>query len=182
MQDRETHTWQDNNGQPGGLTALCTLAILNSGVPATDERVRPALDYLCAGGKPTMVYSSSLTIMALAAAYPTAKPEKRTLYAARIKEHALWLQAVQISDGERKGGWRYSRESGQGDNSNSQFALLGLHEAERILTEAAAHPLVKAALETFPGAAIEAVRDLGPAEARPEGPDGERDEVSGEEP
>jgi hypothetical protein len=134
-QERDTGVWQDHHGQPGGLTALCTLAILNSGVPASDDRVRPALDYLCARGKPTMVYASSLTIMALSAAYPTAKPEKRTLFAARIKEHALWLQAVQIADGERKGGWRYSRESGQGDNSNSQFALLALHEAERILPD-----------------------------------------------
>jgi hypothetical protein len=134
-QDKETRVWQDHHGQPGGLTALCTLAILNSGVPATDERVRPALDYLCARGKPTMVYASSLTIMALSAAYPTAKAEKRALFATKIREHALWLQAVQISDGERKGGWRYSRESGQGDNSNSQFALLGLHEAERTLPD-----------------------------------------------
>ena len=63
MQDKESRVWQDHHGQPGGLTALCTLAILNSGVPASDERVRPALDYLCARGKPTMVYASSLTIM-----------------------------------------------------------------------------------------------------------------------
>ena len=134
-QDKETQAWRDFPGYPGGLTALCTLAILNSGVPATDERVRPALDYICSRGKPTMVYASSLTIMALAAAYPTAKPEKRALFAAKVKEHALWLQAVQITDGERKGGWRYSRESGQGDNSNSQFALLALHEAERLLPD-----------------------------------------------
>src|SRR4051812_48862223 len=84
-QDKSTHAWQDNHGQPGGLTGLCALAILNSGVPATDERVRPALDYLCARGKPTMVYASSLTIMALSAAYPTAKADKRAIYAARIK-------------------------------------------------------------------------------------------------
>jgi hypothetical protein len=134
-QDKATHAWQDHHGMPGGLTALCTLAILNSGVGATDERVMPALDYLCARGKPTMVYSSSLTIMTLAAAFPTAKPEKRAIFAARIKEHALWLQAVQISDGEKKGGWRYSKESGSGDNSNSQFALLALHEAERTLPD-----------------------------------------------
>jgi DNA polymerase-3 subunit gamma/tau len=75
--------------------------------------------------------------------------------------------------------WVVSVSREEGAQTLSQAAA---HEAERILTEAAAHPLVKAALETFPGAAIEAVRDLGPAEARPEGTDGERDEVSGEEP
>ncbi len=134
-QDKATHVWQDHHGQPGGLTALCAMALLNCGVPATDERVAPALDYLCSRGKPSMVYASSLTVMALAAAYPTAKPEQRALFAARVKEHALWLEAVQIQDGDRKGGWRYSRESGQGDNSNSQFALLALHEAERLLPD-----------------------------------------------
>jgi hypothetical protein len=134
-QDKATHAWQDHHGQPGGLTALCTLAILNSGVPATDERIRATLDHLCARGKPTMVYASSLTIMALAAAYPTAKAEKRAIFARHIKEHALWLEAVQIADGEKRGGWRYSKGSGGGDNSNSQFALLALHEAERVVPD-----------------------------------------------
>jgi len=133
--DKEKYSWPDHPGYPGGLTALCALAILNSGVPASDERIRPTLDHLCAIGKPSMVYSSSLIVMALSAAYPTAKAEKRAIYAARIKEHALWLQAVQISDGEKKGGWRYSKGSGGGDNSNSQFALLALHEAERTLPD-----------------------------------------------
>jgi DNA polymerase-3 subunit gamma/tau len=75
--------------------------------------------------------------------------------------------------------WVVSVSREEGAQTLSQAAA---REAERILTEAAAHPLVKAALETFPGAAIEAVRDLGPAEARPEGAEVERDEVSGEEP
>ena len=65
----------------------------------------------------------------------------------------------------------------QGTQTLSQAAA---REAERILSEAAAHPLVKAALETYPGAAIEAVRDLGPAPARPEA-DGEREETNGED-
>jgi hypothetical protein len=133
--DKSSGAWADHHGQPGGLTALCALAILNSGVPATDERVRPALDHLCNRGKPSMVYASSLTIMALAAAHPTAPAEKRALYASRIKEHALWLEAVQIKDGDRKGAWRYSRDAGQGDNSNSQFALLALYEAERTIPD-----------------------------------------------
>jgi DNA polymerase-3 subunit gamma/tau len=75
--------------------------------------------------------------------------------------------------------WVVSVSREEGAQTLSQAAA---REAERILSEAAAHPLVKAALETFPGAAIEAVRDLGSAEPRPEGTDGERDEVSGEEP
>lgn len=134
-QNKETHAWADHHGQPGGLTALCCLAILNAGIPAKDERVKPTLDYLCNVGKPTMVYASSLTVMALCAAYPTATADRSPIYASKIREHAMWLEAVQIKDGERKGGWRYGREAGQGDNSNSQFALLALHEAERTLPE-----------------------------------------------
>jgi hypothetical protein len=134
-QDKATRTWPDIHGQPGGLTSLCCLAILNSGVPATDERLRPTLDVLSKQGKPTMVYAASLHVMALCAAYPTAPPERRAAFAARIKENALWLEAVQIKEGEMKGGWRYSRETGQGDNSNAQFALLALHEAEKTLPD-----------------------------------------------
>jgi DNA polymerase-3 subunit gamma/tau len=74
--------------------------------------------------------------------------------------------------------WVVSVSREEGAQTLSQAAA---REAERILSEAAAHPLVKAALETFPGAAIEAVRDLGPAMARPEASEGERDELSGED-
>ena len=74
--------------------------------------------------------------------------------------------------------WVVSVSREEGAQTLSQAAA---REAERILSEAAAHPLVKAALETFPGAAIEAVRDLGPAMARPEAGEGERDELSGED-
>jgi DNA polymerase-3 subunit gamma/tau len=73
--------------------------------------------------------------------------------------------------------WVVSVSREEGAQTLSQEAA---REAERILSEAAAHPLVKAALETFPGAAIEAVRDLGPAPARPEA-DGEREETNGED-
>jgi Domain of unknown function (DUF4159) len=133
-QDKTTHTWQDIHGQPGGLTSLCCLAMLNAGVPASDGRVKPALESLVKQGKPSMVYASSLAVMALSAAYPTAG-ERKSAYAAKIKEHALWLEAVQIKEGDRKGGWRYSRETGQGDNSNAQFALLALHDAEKTLPD-----------------------------------------------
>jgi DNA polymerase III subunit gamma/tau len=76
--------------------------------------------------------------------------------------------------------WVVSVSREEGAQTLSQAAA---REAERVLSEAAAHPLVKAALETFPGAAIEAVRDLGPADGRAfgEGGEGERDDMGGEE-
>jgi DNA polymerase-3 subunit gamma/tau len=76
--------------------------------------------------------------------------------------------------------WVVSVSREEGAQTLSQAAA---RAAERVLSEAAAHPLVKAALETFPGAAIEAVRDLGAAEGAStgEGADGARDDMGGEE-
>ena len=53
----------------------------------------------------------------------------------QIEQNAEWLQKNQITDGPRRGAWSYAdRESaleGNGDNSNAQFALLALYEAQR---------------------------------------------------
>jgi len=77
--------------------------------------------------------------------------------------------------------WVVSVSREEGAQTLSQAAA---REAERVLSEAASHPLVKAALETFPGAAIEAVRDLGPTAGRPAGDaiEGEYDDMSGDDP
>jgi DNA polymerase-3 subunit gamma/tau len=74
--------------------------------------------------------------------------------------------------------WVVSVSREEGAETLGQAAA---REAERIMSEAAAHPLVRAALDTFPGAAIEAVRDLGPPAGRPELTEGEREEMSGED-
>src|SRR5687768_13747646 len=37
--------WDEYQLQPGGVTALCTLALLNAGVEPTDERIQRALKY-----------------------------------------------------------------------------------------------------------------------------------------
>ena len=49
-------------------------------------------------------------------------------------ENAAWLQDNQITTGPRHGAWSYP--GGNGDNSNSQFALLALYEAQRVFTAA----------------------------------------------
>src|SRR6476620_8619627 len=36
-----------------------------------------------------------------------------------------------MRDGTNKGGWTYKGPGGSADNSNTQFAMLALHEAER---------------------------------------------------
>ena len=117
--------WPEYEGEPGGLTALCTLALLNSGRTKGDPTVAKALAYLERKSNPGRTYSASLMIMAFAQADPKA-------YKLSITRLANWLEAHQIRDNDTKGGWTYSERGGRADNSNSQFALLGLHEAERV--------------------------------------------------
>lgn len=114
-------SWPDHGGYAGGVSSLATLALLNSGVPATDESLVKALSYL-KQIKPDKTYSVSLQLMALAAA----DPKK---YLPQIASRADWLEKNQIAGGPNAGAWSYPGTGG--DNSNTQFALLGLHEAER---------------------------------------------------
>lgn len=114
--------WPDPVGYPGGITAICTLALLNSGVPPDDEHVQNALNYL-RKIKPTMTYSAALQTMVFCAAEPNTN-------LALIKRNAQWLEDNQKRAGQYMGAWGYPQA--EGDNSNSQFALLALHEAERV--------------------------------------------------
>ena len=84
-----------------------------------------------------MVYTTSLQTMVFCAA----DPQGNDLL---IRRNALWLQQSQITDPAHpnQGAWAYTsvNESGvsgeaEGDRSNSQFALLALHEAERVGVE-----------------------------------------------
>lgn len=118
-------SWSDHPGYPGGLTALCTLAMLNAGTPVADPGIQRSLAYLRSLGKPRMVYSTSLITMVLS----VAEPEKD---ASIIRENVNWLEKIQIKTGPYTGSWSYSERNTSGDNSNSQFALLALHEAERV--------------------------------------------------
>lgn len=116
-------SWPDHAGQVGGVTALCTLALLNAGVPVDDPSIQRALKHL-RGIKPEMVYSASLQTMVFATAEPKADLIK-------IRERVKFLQDCQIQGGDRAGAWSYPATGG-GDNSNTQFALLALHDAERV--------------------------------------------------
>jgi hypothetical protein len=126
-QQRPDGAWSEYESEPGGATALVTLALLNSGRTAQSESVKKALAYLERQPEPTHTYNTSLIIMA----FVQADAKK---YAGIVKRLALALAARQIRGDDRsKGGWNYGG-LGTGtpaDNSNTQFAMLGLHEAER---------------------------------------------------
>ncbi len=114
--------WGDTAYYPGGVSALCTLALLEAGVPTDDPLVQRALNNLRSVDTPK-VYVQSLQLMVFCrAGQVTDRP--------RIRGKVRWLESVQVTEGRGRGGWGYPGET-RADPSNSQFALLGLHEAEK---------------------------------------------------
>lgn len=113
--------WPDYNDvrYPYGVTSLVTLALLNAGLPPEHPKVAKALNNID-GQALGAVYTVSLQTMA----FCTANPNK---YAPQIERNAQWL----IDEQKENGGWGYGGDPGYTDPSNSQFALLALHEAQR---------------------------------------------------
>lgn len=107
-----------------GATGLVLLALANAGLDAEHPAVRRGLAWLRTQ-LPDQTYHVALQTMALAMLSPEAD-------AAILARNVQWLEAAQVPAGPGAGSWSY-RESrgGTGDNSNTQFALLALHEAAR---------------------------------------------------
>src|SRR5690242_20423856 len=121
-------------GQPG-TTALATLALLTAGEKADSPAVSLGLNQLrqTEANALNNTYAVALQAMAFAAA----DPKK---YELDIAQCVSWLERTQIRPGAfpgrgfrraisaGTGSWSYSLNQGPvGDNSNSQYALLGLH-------------------------------------------------------
>ena len=115
-------TWDDMGNYPGGVTSLCTLALLNSGVDAGDPVIQRALGYL-RSNQFNKTYSVALHTMVLC----TAEPKRDRLL---IEKNVAWLEKQQIKEGAGSGAWSYPGAGG--DKSNAQFAVLALYEAQRV--------------------------------------------------
>jgi len=102
-----------------GVTALCTLALLNAGVASDDPVIRRGINFLNRTRNQN-VYATSLK----AQVYATAGPKR---YRPQLQKAVNYLIAAQKTGGM----WSYKKgnKKGSGDNSNTQFALLGLHQA-----------------------------------------------------
>ncbi len=113
--------WPEFSPQyPDGVSTLVTLALLNSGMEPNRPEIAKALQFI-SRRKLERTYTVSVQTMALCAANPNK-------YANQIQSNAQWLIDAQLANG----GWGYgARDGGTGDPSNSQFALLALHEAQR---------------------------------------------------
>ena len=115
-------TWTRHPNFLGGVTALCTLALLEAGVPADDSSIQQGLRALRGfqSSAPKRTYSVALATMVFCR---VANPADLQL----IRKNVVWLENRQIQKGQKKGSWGY--DSGGGDPSNAQFAILALYEA-----------------------------------------------------
>jgi beta-lactamase regulating signal transducer with metallopeptidase domain len=127
-EQRDDGSWGDPVGYPGGITSLCTLALLRSGVSPDAPSVQAALKYL-RKIKPQRTYSTSLQTMVFCAAND---PADRRL----IQRNVDWLCAQQKQVGPFAGAWAYPEA--EGDNSNTAFAVMALYEAEQVGVQAPA--------------------------------------------
>ena len=108
-QQNDNGSWGEYPEHPGGVTSLCTLALLNSGLPPSDETISKSLDYIRSIDRSNKsTYAASLMTMALC----NATPERDI---AIIRENVRWLENAQITEGPATGGWAYrSRLSKRG--------------------------------------------------------------------
>lgn len=142
---QEDGSWRSVfGGYPMGPTALATLALLKSGLPAGHPRIERAFAYL-RRQELRKTYEVAVLLLALDAKYdPASDPfagEEVDRYGNRVvaepcadrisKEDLAWMkQGVDFLVAKQTGGfWRYPE--GGFDLSNTQYALLGLKAADR---------------------------------------------------
>jgi hypothetical protein len=131
-QQRPDGSWADVDSEAHtGATSLATLALLSAGEPVSSTTITSALRFLRNFGPELLksTYAVSLQTMVFAAAEPD---RDRPRLAANVR----WLEDAQIKPGDRvnwPGSWTYSVfKTRNGDNSNTQYALLGLDAATEV--------------------------------------------------
>ncbi|MDO4587180.1 MAG: DUF4159 domain-containing protein [Planctomycetia bacterium] len=124
-------SWKEYPGYEPGTTSLCTLALLSAGLDKNDPTIAKALKYLrqFTAEMQNQTYPVSIQTMVFCLADPQTDQ-------ARIRENVDWLVSRQFrTNNVFNGGWAYfgiHQQYDRVDNSNSQFAILALYEAERI--------------------------------------------------
>jgi hypothetical protein len=116
QQRRENGSWETTGhslGYPGGTTSLVMLALLTAGVPPGDPAIQDGLKYLRTIA-PSKTYVVALQTMVYSQAGQAVDRE-------RIQKNIDWLVAH-----HKPTGWGYGDDAFT-DNSNTQYALLGLH-------------------------------------------------------
>jgi hypothetical protein len=131
-QQRRDGSWPEIEEKANtGTTSLVTLALLTAGEGRDAPTITAALEFLRNFGPNQLrnTYAISLQTMAFAAG----DPDRDRL---RLLANVEWLEEAQIKPGDRMvwpGTWTYSDNKFQaGDNSNTQYALLGLNAASEV--------------------------------------------------
>jgi hypothetical protein len=122
-QEKGRGNWEvdaESAARKGGWTSLAMLALLQSGVPPQDEMIQRGLKYL-RGLPPEQTYTVGLQTMVYCLA---GQPED----SGRVKANVAWLERAMVRHPNLVG-WSYAADGAIPDNSNTQYALLGLHEA-----------------------------------------------------
>jgi RNA polymerase sigma factor (sigma-70 family) len=120
-------TWEDGSAitlaQPGGQTALISLALLESGVKASDPVLEKSVKYLRQLPlKHTYVVSLNTQLLCL-----TGDREDKD----HLQKQVDWLLKAQQRNKGKLEGWSYSDQPGRGDFSNTQYAITALTAAHR---------------------------------------------------
>jgi type II secretory pathway pseudopilin PulG len=130
---KDDGSWHDLDEERSktGTTSLIVLALLTAGEPVNSPTISKALDFLrkFTPERLNSTYAVALQTMVFAAATPESDQIK-------IAANVNWLERAQIKPGERTnwpGSWSYTEfKTSPGDNSNSQYALLGLNAAVEV--------------------------------------------------
>jgi hypothetical protein len=152
---------QKNDVHNNGTTALCIYTLLKADVPVRDKSVTLGLDWLLAQPLPNHTYTVGLQAMAFAEAIELLSPPPKSKakippddlgslnkYLPRLRDCVTWLAEAQTHvnrGGYESGDWDYAKPpQANMDNSNTQFAVLGLRAAQNAGVAAPAVTWVRA--------------------------------------
>jgi hypothetical protein len=130
---RDDGSWSDVEMEARtGMTSLITLALFAAGEMHGSPPVDKALEYLRGFGPEQLHSTYAMSLQTMVFANEAAEPKRDLM---RIAANVRWLEQAQIKPGEPvfwPGSWSYSdsKRARTGDNSNSQYALLGLLAAK----------------------------------------------------
>jgi hypothetical protein len=107
------------SGKTGGTTCLAVLALLNCGVRPDDPLIQRSLEWL------RKVALNDTYVVGLQTMVFSEVGDPRDL--PRIQRNVDWLINARVILDDKLVGWGYTEKASSTDNSNSQYALLGLY-------------------------------------------------------